>query len=86
MACKSFTPEEMHQAWQQARRHTWPATFDEAMNDPIYFRLIRAKASCIERARHRAARQAPRRQLPVTPVTPPVLDFKRLAAGERDDD
>lgn len=86
MACKSFTTEEMHQAWQQARRNTWPATFDEAMNDPIYFRLIRAKASCIERARHRAARQAPRRQLPVTPVTPPVLDFKRLAAGERDDD
>lgn len=86
MACKSFTPEEMRTAWLQARRATWPATFDEAMNDPIYFRLIRAKASCISRARDLAAKQACRRPLPVTPVTPPVLDFKRRAAGERDDD
>ncbi len=86
MACRDFSTEELRSAWQQCRRSTWPTSFEEAMNDPIYFRLIRLEAGVRARRAQRQVKAPQRRLSPAIPVTPPLLDLKRRAAGERDDD
>jgi hypothetical protein len=83
------TPEQYHEAWQHRRRDTWPATYDAAMNDPIYGRILRIEAGLI--ARRHASRPSQTRTTPApvrtnAPACHAVLDFKRRAAGERDDD
>jgi hypothetical protein len=83
MACKHFTPEELRKAWQARRRHTWPATFEEAIKDPCIYHQIRIEARI---SANRELAQRHRQALPVMPTTPTRLDFKRRAAGERDDD
>lgn len=94
------TPEQLVAAWQRCKRRTWPATFDAAMADPLYSRLVNMTAlqtmlrdaRAAKRAQLQAAQPNPhrppwpaRRPAATTPQpTPP--DRKRLAAGDTDDD
>lgn len=89
MAALKPTEDQLRAAWQARRRRDWPESFEAAMNDPTYSRIL-----CIE-VRRREGRKAQaalthhqplRRALPALPSMPPVLDHKRRAAGERDDD
>ena len=96
MAARTFTDEELQDAYRERRRHDWPP-FDDAMNDRMYHALIVLEAGQRARAReqrqHRQQHQPqahhqprPARSTLVVPSTPPVFDHKRRAAGERDDD
>lgn len=86
------TSEELLAAYERSRKANWPATFDEAMADPVLSRLIAIAAKHPPRAaRPPAVQQAPSMHPARTPGTwrptsRPVFDRKRAAAGERDDD
>lgn len=85
MACKTFPDEALRRAWRDHKKPTWPASFEEAMNDPFYSRLIKAAARAY--TDKPTPQQVIRRPtVPAQPTTQPRLDFKRRAAGERDDD
>ncbi len=94
VAARVFTDEQLREAWQARRRAAWPATFEEAMNDPNYRQIVRieARIKANQAARRTSNKpvatphRSPPGQLPLIPSTPPVLDHKRRAAGERDDD
>jgi hypothetical protein len=83
------TPEELRSAWQQCvarRRSVWPATFDEAMADPLLSRLVRITALHPPRASTKQRLRAgsvPAPRVPLTSRT--TVDRKRAAAGDRDD-
>lgn len=85
------TAAELLAAYERSRTPTWPATFAEAMADPVISRLIAIAAKHPPRAARPPAAQPasmhPARS-PGTwrPATRPVIDRKRAAAGERDDD
>jgi hypothetical protein len=86
-----YSPEQLRQAWQAKRKPSWPATFEEALADPLCELVIRLAARCL--ALRSAKRPAPSpttsprpaHAVPV-PTHQPMLDHKRRAAGERDDD
>lgn len=95
---------------ERSKHRDWPATFEQAMRDPLLSRIIMLAA------KHRATAPAPRQRPasaprqysmqdtgaePATPLSRPAarpmveeparrrrppLDFKSLAAGEREDD
>ncbi len=80
-------------AWEAMRRRRclrhWPQDFDAVMADPVRSRLVQIEA----RARVTPRPGAPIRPQPCpTPLPAPrpaqgaLLDRKRAAAGERDDD
>lgn len=95
------TPQELRAAWERCRKPSWPASFAEAMADPLLSRLVRITAMHPPR---------PYRVAPTYPLrTPPdrvvvawgsatgktqqlaidckrAIDRKRAAAGDRDDD
>lgn len=87
------TADELRRAWLHCRRGTWPATYDEAMADPLLSRLVRITAMHPPRAVRKAV-AGPQR--PATGAGAPLrlaverthryLDRKRAAAGDRDDD
>lgn len=88
---RAFTDDELRAAWQQRRRAHWPPSFDDAMADPLYLRLIRIEANLrAHRALLAEQRAAMRRERASTRAFSPAprggIDHKRLAAGERDDD
>lgn len=94
MAALQLSAEQLQQAFKACRRADWPESLEEAMNDRTFAHLVRiqARRDCMqaeERAK-RLAQQAQQGQRPrpahPMPHHPPVLDHKRLAAGERDDD
>lgn len=88
MPARQFTEDELRAAWQSRRRANWPETFEEAMNDRCFHGLIRVQAR-IDQNKTKATAKAPRRTsktLIHIPHHPVVMDAKRLAAGERDDD
>jgi hypothetical protein len=91
------TEELLRQAFQAARRPNWPGSFEEAMQDAIYSRLVRINAVRLARGQsigsstviRRPAVKAPgldRTPPRTTPQLPLPLDRKRAASGERDDD
>lgn len=93
----TVTPELLRKAWQQRRRHDWPACFDDAMADPMLSRLLRVEALRLALAARRSAGRTPRPVPAATSTTtfpsaaataPPSrgIDRKRAASGERDDD
>ena len=81
------SPDALQAAWEAMRHRAaclpWPADFDQVMADPVRQRLVRLEATHRARAPQRPAvhRMASR---PV-PLTPPIFDHKRAAAGDRDD-
>lgn len=81
MARRMFTEQELRATYMARRRPSWPASFEEAMHDPYYRSLLH----CAARARPAQKAPSPRQCMPAT-LTSPALDFKRRAAGERDDD
>lgn len=67
--------------WRRRRRNAWPETFAEAMADPIYSRVI-----LLEADRELREAQARRQSLESKLKAAPLLDNKRRAAGENDED
>lgn len=80
------TQEELLRTWQRCRRPTWPASFGEAMADPLLSRLVRLNAMHPPRP-HR--KPEPLQRAPHTQPAPRTahgyFDRKRAAAGDRDD-
>jgi len=91
-AALTITQADLQTAYTLRRRADWPATFDQAMADPLLCRLVRAEAlrraqALQDRAQQAANKPAQQVRLPAPPVTPrPSFDCKRAAAGDRDDD
>lgn len=102
MARPEPTDEELRTAWMHCRKASWPATFEEAMQDPVRSRLVRLTALHPPRKFRRAMptpQSTPRarlfdpvpaardrQSLPLPGIAPAVIDRKRAAAGDRDDD
>jgi hypothetical protein len=97
LAPPALTEQELRAAFERLRgskRTTWPATFEEAMQDRLLARLIALNAKHPPRATVRQARgsinpaSAPRPQPRPWrgPAQPAEIDRKRAAAGDRDDD
>lgn len=91
------TAAELQAAWHHCRgRPNWPATFQEAMADPTFSRLLQLTAKHPPRAARSgrvstptpAAAPYPRSDAPrwAPPRQSALFDPKRAAAGERDDD
>lgn len=87
-----MTDEQLRAAWLVCKLRTWPATFEEAMADAQYSRLVRLNARRIDQpckpapldpyGRWAALTTRPR----FAPPPPGWVDHKRAAAGDRDDD
>ena len=96
MSAVVITEEQLRAAWAQRKRATWPSTFEDAMNDPHYSRILRIEVRLRSNFAKRAEERQPAllkhppalkpAQMPLIPTSPPVLDHKRRASGERDDD
>jgi hypothetical protein len=86
------TDAQLRAAWALLRRHTWPQTFEAAMDDPVLGRLVRMEAlhkpapHTPAPQRPQPAPQAPPRPMPQFVPPPGYVDIKRRASGERDDD
>jgi hypothetical protein len=94
MAAIEPTTEELQRAWAHCCRanRNWPATFEEAMADPVRSRLVRLTAKHPPRAIRTPAAAPPAAPLREQTawrghshrIAP--FDRKRAAAGDRDDD
>jgi hypothetical protein len=80
VATREPTEAELIAAWRICARDTWPATFKEAMADPLCSRIVRITA--LHPCRPAKAAPLPARRF----FARPAVDFKRAAAGDRDDD
>lgn len=96
------TIEDMHKAWRLLRRPCWPDSYEATMQDPMRARLVQMYAHQLALAAVLIGKlettattpfrpQLPeRRAQPATPTLfrplPTVVDRKRAASGERDDD
>lgn len=69
MSQAEITDERLQEAWQARRRHDWPPTFDEAMANPVYARLVRLQAEHGYVVVHRPAIEQP---------LPPDAEFGRI--------
>lgn len=54
-------PSAIEEAWAVHKRHLAPMTLTQALDHPLYGRLIRAHAGSIEAMRRRAAKRRMRR-------------------------
>lgn len=93
------TDQQLRAAWERERGPTWPATFDAAMADAVYSRLIRGAAKrALHRSERAAANAGPAGTYASAPsrcpfcgcrttgaAHPRPLDARQLAAGERAD-
>jgi hypothetical protein len=94
------TENELRAVWRAMRRDTWPATFEETMQDPTRSRLVLLAAKHPPRALRKGFTtsapamplegattrpQAPRCAPPYPRHAPAAYDRKRAAAGDRDD-
>lgn len=86
------TDQQLRAAWERVRGPRWPATFDAAMADPLYSRLVlgaakRALSPAASPARSTA--RAPGMRCPFCgcrdsgAALPRPLDARQRAAGER---
>lgn len=91
------TEAELRMAWKHCHgRPNWPPTFEEAMADATFSRLLRLTAKHPPRAARSgrvstpAAAPEPHQRSDAPRWTPPrqaaLFDRKRAAAGEREDD
>lgn len=86
------TQQQLRDAWTRLHRSTWPATFEEAMADPLLGRLVRMTALHPPPAVRQVTGAAAGLPLAVLaqvreprPPQPGFVDMKRAAAGDRDD-
>lgn len=81
------SPDALQAAWEAMRHRAaclrWPADFDQVMADPVRKRLVRLEATHRVRVSERPA--VHRRASQPVPLTPPIFDHKRAAAGDRED-
>jgi hypothetical protein len=90
--------EQLRAAWLRAKRWTWPASYEEAMADPVRAAIVHGYAVRIEL---RAQRPEPAREPqqprllvrartvpaePLKPRQPALFDRKRAAAGEHEEE
>lgn len=93
------TQEDLHKAWRLLRRPCWPDTYEATMQDPLRAQLVQMYAHHLALTAALPAcgvavcvtRKTPeRRSQPAMPALfrphPTVVDRKRAASGERDDD
>lgn len=93
-ATPELTDAQLRAAWEIVRRGTWPATFEEAMEDAVLSRMVRMTAqhppvhapAPTPAPRPQPTPQAPARPMPHFQPPPGWVDIKRRASGERDDD
>jgi hypothetical protein len=83
-----YSDEQLRAAWAACRRPTWPASFEEAMTQPLCAAQVRLQAWHWARVppQPAIAAPAPVRRLRATVLPPGFVDHKRAAAGDRDDD
>lgn len=84
-----LTEEALRSAWLLCRsraRCPWPATFEEAMADATFSRLVRLTALHPPRPPRACIAPPIRPALPLPGAARGCFDRKRAAAGERDDD
>jgi len=96
MARVDLTDELLRKAYDERRRADWPPTYEETMEHPTYSRLVRMHAAhdaVIARVVRPIVQPPEPPPLPRTSAKPlrvprqqPILDHKRAAAGEREDD
>lgn len=90
-----YSDEQLRAAWRRYKLRSWPATFEEAMADPVCSRLVRLHAAHIAHPSTTpgaipgptvapGAAPTPRPRFAAPP--PGWVDHKRAAAGDRDDD
>ena len=84
--------EDMRTAWRMFRLPSWPATFEQTIEDPLRLRLVQMHAHRLACLRSEAPCPAPvrvpdRRGPPISSFRPGpgYVDHKRAAAGDRDD-
>lgn len=92
MPSDALTDEQLRQAWVDARRHTWPETFEAAMPDAARSRLVRLAALRLARGerigpppvvtRPRVVRPDLHAPAALPPSLPARQDRKRAAAGD----
>lgn len=89
-AVRTCSDEELRAAWIRIHRASWPATFEQAMEDPLLSRMVTLAAKHPPRARvvpfDRKPRPADWHSIALPGFAPGHVDVKRLAAGDRDDD
>ena len=84
-----LTNDQLHQAWTERRRASWPPTFEACMADAVLARLVALHAWMTERrqqaAQARAQKSRPK-ELPLHMRLRRIdgADLKKLAAGDRD--
>lgn len=88
------TPEQLQSAWQRLWRKGWPPNLEQTLQDPVRAALVRSDA--VRQVLRETAQPAPWCAPPIPPratpapihsaTRPPLLDRKRAAAGEREDD
>ena len=98
-ASASLPEAQLRQAWARVRRATWPATYEEAMQDATLSRLVQINAlhphapvpTPAPTPAHTPTRAPAPERKPPPPLperrapTPPGYDIKRAAANDRDD-
>ncbi|MDP3625041.1 MAG: hypothetical protein Q8S12_00475 [Hydrogenophaga sp.] len=85
--------DDMRRAWRMFRLPSWPATFEQTIEDPLRLRLVQMHAHRLAKLRAAAPCPAPVRvperrsqALPsIRPTPAGYVDHKRAAAGDRDD-
>lgn len=86
-----YSDEQLRAAWLACKRATWPPTFEQAMADATYSRLVRLNAWLLARPRKRPAQMYAQAQRSAAPAhhhfsaPPGWVDHKRAASGDRDD-
>lgn len=90
MATPQVTPEFLERAYNRLRRPSWEGGIDEALAHPLRGPIIRSLARDLMIRPTLPPEERPSRyayKAPTKPVNQRViLDRKRLASGERDDD
>ena len=101
MATKPVQQQHLEAAWRALKQPAWPSTLAETMQDPARANLLMGYARTLARRPRRMTPCPPPPRGPLAlPYVPPkhigalptavlglrLVDLKRAAAGDRDDD
>lgn len=95
-AAAELPAELLQRAWRLLRPLCWPESYDETMKDELRARQVHMFAAQLQRSDARVAAEEKfptvvrtaqeRRHSPLPALAVGVVDRKRAAAGDRDDD